>query len=153
MPVTVKLDDILEGMEAQGEEISSYLNKRTGKVVTIMDEEFMYAEEDEHLDSLSDWQKDMVLVAKEIMETDDYIKLPDQFEINEYQIMENFCFSLPDDKLREMMYNSIKGKGAFGRFKENIHRFGIADNWYAYRERARRKIAIGWCEYNGISYT
>jgi len=39
MSVTVKLDDILEGMEAQGEELGSYLNKKTGEVVTITDEE------------------------------------------------------------------------------------------------------------------
>ncbi|WP_425429451.1 hypothetical protein [Desulfoscipio geothermicus] len=50
------------------------------------------------------------------------------------------------------MYSSIKGSGAFRRFKDNIHRYQIAKNWYKYRDEAIKRIAIEWCEGNGIRY-
>lgn len=55
-------------------------------------------------------------------------------------------------KLSNIMYNSIKGSGAFRRFKDNLHRHGIAENWYEYRDEALKQIAIGWCERNGVSF-
>ncbi|UCE04655.1 MAG: hypothetical protein JSW07_13635 [bacterium] len=50
--------------------------------------------------------------------------------------MERFCLSLDDDKLRKDMYYSIKGGGAFQRFKQNIRRFNIEDDWYEFRDNA-----------------
>jgi hypothetical protein len=66
--------------------------------------------------------------------------------------MERFCLSL-DDPLRETMYRSIKGSGAFRRFKENIRRYGIEDTWYKYRDEKIKEIAREWCEYYEISFT
>jgi len=150
MAVSVLLDDIIEGMEAQSDTSKSFLNKITGIVVFITDEELGYAEEPDDPDSLPEWQKEMVETAREILETDHYIQLPDQFDINEYEMMERFCLSLTDRKLRETMYRSIKGSGAFKRFKKNIHRFDLADEWYDYRDNLMRELAREWCEENGV---
>ena len=40
MTIRVKLEDIIQGMEFQSDESTSYLNKNTGEVVTISEEEF-----------------------------------------------------------------------------------------------------------------
>ena len=85
------------------------------------------------------------------MYSDDYIALPDKFEFNEYRLMEKFCLSLSDEKLREEMYYSIKRKGAFQRFKNNIYRYGLADEWYKYRDENLKDIAIEWCKENGFT--
>lgn len=45
MSVRVKLSAIIDGMEFQSEGISSYLDKKTGEVITITDEEFRAADE------------------------------------------------------------------------------------------------------------
>ncbi len=48
--------------------------------------------------------------------------------------------------------------GAFGvsdtfrRFKDTLLRHGIADDWYAYRQRAFEEIAVAWLEENGVAY-
>ena len=65
---------------------------------------------------------------------------------------EEFCGSLDDGRLSDILNNSIQGRGAFRRFKDNIHRYGIAEDWYRYRDDSLRKIAIEWCEENGINY-
>lgn len=66
--------------------------------------------------------------------------------------MEEYCLEIEDDNIREAMYSSIKGRGAFRRFKDNINRFGIEEHWYKYRDEAIKRIAIEWCEGNGIRY-
>jgi len=50
MAITVKFDDIVEGMEFQTEETISYLNRKTGEVATITDREFRAAEDSEPLE-------------------------------------------------------------------------------------------------------
>ena len=73
MAIRVKLDDIIEGLECQSEESHSYLDKRTGKVILISDEELCAAENDEPIEDFPDWQHDLIKIAKEILqETDDY---------------------------------------------------------------------------------
>jgi len=46
----VKLSDIIEGLEFQSDERSSYLNTTTGEVVCVMTEELRAAEEDAPLE-------------------------------------------------------------------------------------------------------
>ena len=86
MVVPVKLQDILEGFEFQSDERFAYLNTITGEVACITDEELRAAENDEPLDDFPEWQHDAIRIAKDIVETEHYLPLPDRFEINEYQI-------------------------------------------------------------------
>ena len=153
MAVPVKLKDITEGLEFQSDEGSSHLNTTTGEVVYITDEAFRAAEEEEPLDQFPDWMHDMLRDAKGILETDQYLALPTQYDIHEYSIMERFCRSIEDDDINDDLCNAIRGRGAFGRFKNRIHEHGLADDWYNYRDDALREIAIAWCEDNGIQYT
>jgi hypothetical protein len=156
MPIKVYLEDLIEGIEMQGELIKAFLNKETGKVVSVTEEDFYYVEmEDEmegEMNSEADWQQEQIEIARKIRETDDYIQLPDEDEIDEYQIMKNFCLSLSDNKIRDEMLQSIQGSGAFERFKGNIRRFGITEEWYAYRDTAIKEITIEWCEVNDVEY-
>jgi len=153
MAIRVKLDDIIEGLESQSDESHSFLDKRTGEVVSISDEEMQAAEDDEPIEDFPDWQQDLVRIAKEIIdETGNYIELPTKFDIHEYSVMEKFCLSLNDDEMCDTLYSLIKGSGAFGRFKNAIHEYDIADDWYKYRNDALKEIAIEWCQEKGIEF-
>jgi hypothetical protein len=122
-------------------------------MVLIGYEEMSAAEDDEPLEDYPDWQQEIIKAAKEIEnETGDYIQLPTKFDIHEYSIMERFCLSLDDPKMSEIFYNLIKGGGAFGRFKNAIHRYDIADDWYKFRNEAYEEIAIDWCRENDIEF-
>ena len=149
----VKLSDIVEGLEFQSDECLSYLNTATGEVVSITDEELRAAEHDEPLEDFPEWQHDAIRIAGEIIETDYYLPLPDRFEINEYRIMERFCLSIDDEDMRDDLCDAIRGRGAFKRFKDRMQVYGMAEEWYRYRDAALREIAMAWCEAHGIAYT
>jgi hypothetical protein len=57
-----------------------------------------------------------------------------------------------DDDQRDELLDAIRGRGAFRRFKDAIHRFGIADEWYRFREEAFEEIAADFLEVNGIKF-
>src|SRR5215475_10732454 len=107
----VKLSDLIEGMDFQSDEQSSYLNLTTGEVVSITDEELRAAENDEPLEDFPEWQYDVIRMAKDIVETDHYLPLPDRFEIHEYSIMERFCLSVDDEYMRDDLCDAIRGRG------------------------------------------
>lgn len=153
MAIRVKLADVIDGLESQSDECSSFLNKKTGEVVLITDEELAAAEDDEPIEDFPDWQQDQVRIAKEIIaEAGDYIPLPTKFDINEYSIMERFCVSLDDPEMSDLLYGLIKGSGAFRRFKDAIREYGIEDEWHSYRNDALKEIAIEWCRENDIQF-
>jgi len=79
--------------------------------------------------------------------------LPDKFEINEYNIMEKFCLSIRNKEISDIMYSLIKGSGAFRRFKDNIRKYDMEDDWYKYRDAAIKEIAIEWCKDNNVKFT
>jgi len=150
----VKLEDVIEQIELANESNRTYLNKSTGEIHLIPEEVDMYIENevfDE--DDLPDWEKEIVPIAKDILENpENYIPFPDKYDINEYEIMERFTLSLTDDKMREEIYYSIKGKGAFRRFKGKIFQHGIENDWYKFKEEWLKEIAIDWCKENNIEF-
>ena len=153
MSVRVKLSDIIEGMEFQSDESSSYLNKKTGEVVLISDYEMRAAESSDPIEDVPDWEKDQVLAAREILaETGDYISLPSKYDINEYGIMEDFCWSLEDTRKGEFLHGLIGGPGTNRRFKDALFKYGIEEDWYGYRSDALKEIAVEWCRENNIEF-
>lgn len=152
----VKLKDIVDEMEMQMDEYRKYLCKETGEIVSVSTEELSIAEESEEDDDFSeypDWQQDSIKDAMDvIVNWENYVELPDKWEINEYDIMEDFCGSIRNDRISNALYSAIQGRGAFRRFKDVIIRFGVEKDWYNFREEALKEIAINWCEENDIAY-
>ena len=107
----VKLSDIVEGMDFQSDERSSFLNLTTGEVVSITDEELRAAEEEQPLEDFPEWQHEAIGIARDIIETDHYLPLPDRFEINEYHIMERFCLSVDEDDMRDDLCRPLCSNG------------------------------------------
>jgi len=153
MEVRVKLSDIIEGLEFQSDESSSFLDKRTGEVVLMTDYAMRAAEENEPYEDVPDWEKELVSIAREILaDTGDYIQLPTKYDIDEYSIMENFCMSLEKKEIGDILYDLISGSGAFRRFKDATYKYGVEDEWYKYRDNAIKEIAIEWCRQNKIEF-
>jgi len=154
----VKLKDIIDSLDVQMDEIRSYLNTETGEIITLSTEELDIAEESEgevDFSEYPDWQRDAINEAIDVLNnlnTHKYIELPDRWEINEYGIMESFCYSVNDEKIQNVLFSVIRGSGAFRRFKDIIHIYNIQDSWYQYRYEALRKIAIEWCKENDIPF-
>ena len=152
MPI-VNLSDIVDAMEMTSDMMPHYLNKKTGEISSISQEEMNAAENEEEPEDFPDWQQDSIKTAQNLLSTDDYISLPSQFDIHEYQIMEKFCLSMKEPKISDDLNGSIKGRGAFRRFKDKILEYGIEEDWYQYKDNAYREIAKEWCEENGVEFT
>ncbi|MEG3068307.1 MAG: hypothetical protein RQM95_08855 [Syntrophaceticus schinkii] len=115
----VKLQDIIDEMEVQMDEYHTYLNTETGEIIAFSSEELGIAEESEEDDDFSnypEWQRDSINDALDVLinwDSDKYIELPDKWDINEYSIMEAFCGSVRNDRIINLLFSAIKGRGAF----------------------------------------
>ncbi|WP_148137318.1 UPF0158 family protein [Candidatus Formimonas warabiya] len=154
MPVKIK--DLVDEMEGQMDEYNKYLNKETGQIIMVSVEDLSVAEESEEEDDFSqypEWQREALQEALDvIISGEKYVELPDKWEIHEYSIMERFCASIENDSISDALFSAIRGKGAFRRFKDTLHRYGIEQEWYRFYKEALTVIAIQWCEENGIVY-
>ena len=149
-----KLREIVDALSIQIDEAYQYLDIETGQIVMISDEELRAVENDRDLADFPDWQQEMIRLAQQIFDQPEkFIELPSQFEINEYRIMERFCLSVEDQAISDKLYYAIKGRGAFRRFKDRIHQYGLAEAWYQYLDEALEKIAKSWCEAHEIDYS
>lgn len=153
-PVIIK--NIVDTLDCLMDEWKYFLNKKTGDIMEIQIEYLSIAEESEENEDFSsyqDWEQDSIMKALMILENwNDYIELPDKYEIHEYSIMESFCYSICDEKLSDMLCNAISGKGAFRRFKDAIIRHDLENEWYAYKFETLCRIAREWCDFNKIPF-
>jgi hypothetical protein len=97
------------------------------EVVSVTTEELRAAEEEAPLDDFPEWQHDALRIARDIVETDHYLPLPDRFEMHEYSLMERFCHSVDDDDMRADLCGAIRGRVAFRRFKDRMQWYGMAE--------------------------
>lgn len=147
----VQLSSIIDGIEFQGDESQSYLNKLSGKVLTITDEEMHISQSKQDISEYAEWLKEAINRATEYLEDkENYLALPTKYDFNEYRIMEDFILTLPIEEQKNEMYSLIKGKGAFSKFRWGLDRFLLKDKWYEYRDNELKKFAKDWCHNNGI---
>jgi hypothetical protein len=150
MGTTVAMDDIMEALELAADEASSYVNSKTGEVLTLTHEELQFAEHDS-VDDLPDWQRESVAQAKQVLESDDWLQLPSKFDIHEWEIMQRFSSSQARDSVRAELLDAIHRSGAFRNFKSAARRLGVEDQWFAFKHRALEELARDWLADHGLS--
>lgn len=132
----VKLSDIILAMETADQYTENFIDAETGELV---------------------WISDMMMSPDEIEEVTSqldehgFYRLPTSFDIREYDMMEEFVYSLPEPA-QSRLERAIRGKGAFRRFHDTICQLGVDSQWYEYQESEYRKKAIEWCEENELEY-
>ena len=153
MSATVLLKDIVDALEMQFDESSSFLDLDTGQVETVSRDLLNEAEEPgEEEPDLPEWQKSEWDVVKRIVSTDRFVKLPTKFDIHEWSIMEEFSYSVDSRPIQTDLVYALHGRGAFRHFKDTARRHGIEQDWFKFRDEALREIAIEWCEEHQISW-
>lgn len=144
MVVKVKMSDVVDALELNSDESRSFLNMKTGEVVTLTTEDIAMASLGGNIDDMPKWQRYFIQIARDIENNvDTYVELPGKYEINEYGIMERFCYSLPES-ISDKLCALITGKGAFRRFKDSLERYRLEDRWKAYHENALKELALSW---------
>lgn len=135
---TIKMSALMEAIELASDAGTYYYDFEKQEAIYLSEDSWDWDEEDKELAELID------------MEWDRFVRLPGQYEIHEYRMMEEYIDELEDEKMQSELYRAIQGRGAFRRFKDKIRYAGIEQQWYDFQNKAYREFALRWCEENNI---
>ena len=145
MSAEVSLNEFVEAISVGGADVIHYLNRKSGEIRELLREDFRIAEMDEDDDfELDESQREVAQAVREIVGSTDWLMLPDEDEVDEASVVEDFCRSYPDRRKREKLRRAFNGRGAFRRFKDVLIELEIETLWYRFRDEAFTKFAIEW---------
>jgi hypothetical protein len=66
--------------------------------------------------------------------------------------MADFAGTITDDRVARRLARAIQGKGAFRRFKDELHEEypDLLPAWYAFREMRAKRRAVQWLADNSL---
>lgn len=134
----VDIQKIIDAIEMATDFTTNYYDAQSGEVVCVF-ENMSNEEQQELCDEIEN-------------NPDQFYRLPSQYDIHEYSIMEDFIDSLDDSAIRNKLYRAIQGKGAFRRFKDEICYLGLREEWSTFQHNAYVEIAKEWCKDNHLEY-
>lgn len=137
----IKLSELMNAMEFTDADIQYFYDPETGETHQLI--ESMQMLDGENYDE----------EAAERLEENDWISLPDHYEIDEYSIMEEFIRALPENQMSDDLYHAIQGKGAFRRFRNLVHDYEEEERWEKYHLASLEQIGRNWAEKNGVKVT
>jgi hypothetical protein len=153
MAVVVSLKNVVDAIDLPSDEWASYLNPKTGEIVTVTEEDhYLVGDEDLDEQGLPAWQSESVTKTREALESGNFLALPDKFEIHEWAMMERFSSDQRSAARREELLDAIHGRGAFRSFRSAIRRLDIEDDWFRFRQLAFEEIAKDWLKAYDISF-
>jgi hypothetical protein len=154
MPTVISLKEVVDAISFLSDDVSSYLDPDTGKIITISEDERRLVEEGEkdELENLPEWQLETLPKVREVLESDRFLELPDKFDVHEWDIMRQFAEEQRNQRVRNILSNAIHGSGAFRRFRADVEEFGLLQSWYRFREAALEEIARDWLEEHNLPY-
>lgn len=169
--LAVDLSELEIAFENSLHELSYYLDLQTGEVVVVTEDarrelEEIYAqiigedgqemvplEEALQERDLQEWQREDVRVADRVEEGfgTRYIEVPSQDSREGYHQIEEFIETVEEERLRERLRRAIRGRGAFGRFKDVLYEHPQQrEHWHEFWEGAMRRRIHRWLEEEGI---
>jgi hypothetical protein len=153
MATKVSLNEVIGELEIANDEMSSFVSKRTGQIVTLSHEAMRLAEKDPEKvseEALPDWQVEERRLARDVLESADWLQLPSKFDIHEWELMNRFAQSVSVPAQREEVLDAIHGSGAFRQFKGTLRRLRLEEAWFAFKSSAFEEIARSWLTEHGF---
>ena len=140
MPKPVYLEDIVDAFESCTNGWSQFVNTKTGEIIMIPDDPgLMGMDEDEEL-----WE--------EIENEDYYIQLPNQYELHEKQIMEDFTETCTRGNVANRLWRALNSRHPYRAFKDVINETGVEQKYYAFRTLTFFRMAEDWCQEHNVRY-
>jgi len=154
--VKVDLDELGAAFELNFPGSHYYLDLETGWVVMTTDEGNRVIPLENLLqqrDDLQDWFKETILEADRVEQGygTRYISIDPGEPYGDYRDMERFIATVENSRLREQLWYAIKGRGAFGRFKDLLARHpDVEEQWFEFKDARNRRRIFDWLEANDI---
>jgi len=170
--IPVDLDDLAAAFEDASDAMRYYLDLETGAVVTITDgvrdeleaideelEDAPGAEDEAFADALQErdlpeWMRAMEQEAFAVEQGYDtrYIAIPTADTHAAYRAMEAFIETVPELRLQATLLRSIRGRGAFRRFKDVLlAQPDERERWFAFNAARLRERVLAWLRDEGIT--
>ena len=126
------MHDIISAMTTPADyQSEAYLDLQTGEVVTVEDESLSGVTEDDDARRTDE-------------DPDRYAQIPRTESRDQLDLMCRFADTVDEDDIREMLALALRGKGAFGRFRDVVFRYpDLKSRWHAMQERWGRRAHAG----------
>ncbi len=164
------LDTLAYVLENVSWETHHYLDLETGRVITVDTDTYRQVEdiyeeahdpESEDMFDLAEvlerrdlpeWQKQVLLEAHHIQANSSrYLAIPQADSYEGYNDMEAFIFTVEDRRLQDRLWQAIRGRGAFRRFKDTLARYPREiDRWYEFKDKLMQERVLDWLASEGI---
>lgn len=148
-----RLSDLVDAFEMQGDGATQYLDLESGRVILVTEDFQHYEDAGDSEDDLPEWMQEAITEVLRIRaEPERYLELPAQGEFVNRETLRSFCDTLSSPVQRDRLLATIRGKGAFRRFKDVADEVGVLPDWFAFRRSVLEACAIQWCEENGVAF-
>lgn len=137
--MSIKLSVMVEGLKWVCGHDTVYINVENNTLINIADP------------SMSDLPSDHII--EDIEEhKEKYLELPNYKQIDTKKIARNYVESLPDGAVKQRLEKALKSFFPMKKFLKEINTFEYNDNWYNFRTKALKNIAINYLNIKKIEY-
>lgn len=147
-PVSVRA--IVARLAVVGDQETTFLDRNTGRFVTLGDELLAELEGDEPLDEPLDFTMAQLEELRRKLRAKTLLSLPTKAETREFLLRERFCGALPEGEAKEQMLKVLRGQTGYRSFEAAVARLQIAEQWQRYRDEGFATVAIAWLQRNRI---
>lgn len=153
----VDIQKIVNELEMRFMDITVYYNKITGEILNVQDDDFRIVEDDDfekNIENYPKWQREHLKEVYNLLynDVDNYIALPNYFEIKDSDIMEEFIETISNNNKRHQLENCMWQKGMYRKFKDKLIEIGLENEYYKFYDEKLKEIAIEWCKENNLEY-
>ena len=131
--VSLRLDTVLDAMEAVTRDSQTYYNTLTG--------ELYY-----HFDHLVCGDSDQ---PEPDFEAEGWTSLPDSYDIEDLRWIRRFAREQPNP-VGSLLLEAAFERHPYRRFKDRATNLGVPNDWFDYREERMRVVAQDWFKDNGL---
>jgi len=149
-PVSVRA--IVARLAVVGDQETIFLDRGTGRFVTLGDELLAELESDEPLDEPLDFSVAQLEELRRKLRSKTLLSLPTKAETREFLLRERFCGALPEGEAKEQMLKVLRGQTGYRSFEAAVARLQIAEQWQRYRDEGFATVATAWLQRNRIPY-
>lgn len=155
--IKVKLDKIVDELQMRFMDTTVYYNRITGEILNVNDADFRIVEDDDFEDDIEtypEWQKEHLKEVYNLMykDIDNYIVLPNNFDVRDSDIMEDFIETVKNENKRQQLEQCMWQKGMYRKFKDKLLQIGLEEQYCKFYDERLKEIAIEWCEENNLEY-
>ncbi|MFR8233305.1 MAG: UPF0158 family protein [Clostridia bacterium] len=153
----VDIQKIVDELQMRFMDTIVYYNKITGETLNVQDDDFRIVEDDDfenNIENYPEWQREHLKEVYDLLynDVDNYIALPNYFEIKDSDIMEEFIETISNSNKRIQLENCMWQKGMYRKFKDKLIDIGLENDYYKFYDEKLKKIAIEWCKENNLEY-